>query len=443
MSNANSPFISPTEPLISIFDIRGMVPSQVEQLVPLMNPQFQRPVISKVVNQMQGAIQTKAGNRYFKVYRQPNDFPSFTIDTRTASGSNLILTATDSSFQAIPIGHQVFSDATGCLSEVIDAGAGFVTVQFVSNPNGNTAFVSADFAADSLVADSGQWGNINNRQNPQTVFTLPIEYDNIIGQFDAGAEITHEDVNNKTYLSTPFGNAYAMMKEKQALERMYQSYYSYMMKDAPMVNNANKPLPSSWLNQIKTMGGLQVPISAPLTLTALRNTIRAYVANGGFTGDEIVVTCGSQYLGDAQEALEPYVLTAGDHNVVGGQEVKGLNIYMYGFEGLKLKFIKDPYLDNKQIFGVGADGFSKRSRSAIWMSTDRVQTENGGTLPFVCDYYFGSKSDVQRWEVQGSMDSKGNSVNVGSTSKKAATVNFTLDKTTQLMNPSGCLYHGN
>lgn len=442
--SGTSTFTSPSVPLESIFDQLGLVPSQVEQLVPLMNPQFQRPVITKLVNQMQGATQTKAGNRYFKVYRQPNDFPSFTIDTRTTSGSFLILTATDSSFEAIPVGHQVFSVATSCLAEVVAASAGSITIQFVSNPNGATSFASGDFVVDSLCSDSGQWGNINNRSNPATVFTVPVEYDNIIGQFDAGCEITHEDVNNKTYITTPFGPAYAMMKEKQTLERMYQAYYAYMMRDQAMVTNANKPLPSSWLNQIKTMGGLQIPLSAPLTLPALKAAIRAYVANGGFTGDEIVITCGSQYLGDAQDALEPYVLTAGKNNVVGGEEVKGLNIYMYGFEGLTLKFIKDPFLDNKMIFGTDAStGFSTRSRSAIWMSTDRVQTENGGTLPFVVDYYFGQKADVQRWENQGSMDAKGNSVSVGSTVKKAATVNFTLDKTTQIMNPAGCMYHGN
>jgi len=41
------------------------------------------------------------------------------------------------------------------------------------------------------------------------------------------------------------------------------------------------------------------------------------------------------------------------------------------------------------------------------------------------------------------MDSKGNDVQVGSNSKYGATINFVLNKTTQLMNPGGCLYHGN
>lgn len=444
MANSNSTFIDPSIPLVSIFDLRGMMPSSVERLVPLMNPQFQRPVITKLVDHMKGStVQEKTGNRLFKVYRQPNDYPSATVDSRTASGSDLILTFTDTAFQALPVGHQVTA-TTGALAEIIFAQAGTITVQFLSNSNGNTSFVAGDFAVDTLASDSGTFGNVNNRSNPATVFTLPIEYDNVIGRFDAGCAISFEDANNLTYLDTPYGKAYAMQKEMQTIQRMYQQYYAYMMRDNAMVQSQNRPLPSSWINQIKTMGGFQQSFAGALSLQELRDAVREYEAQGGFSGEEIVVTCGSQYLGDVQESLEPYVITSGTANVVGGDTIKGLNITMYAFEGLVLKFIKDPFLDNKMIFGTDPNtGFSKRSRSAIWMSTDMVKTENGGTLPFVTDYYFGNTADVHRWEVQGSMDSKGNPVSVGSNSKTEAEVNFYVNKTTQLMNPAGCMYHAN
>jgi hypothetical protein len=109
-----------------------------------------------------------------------------------------------------------------------------------------------------------------------------------------------------------------------------------------------------------------------------------------------------------------------------------------------LKFIKDPFLDNKQIWGVdNTTGYSNRSKSALWMNTDPCKTEQGIAVPFVCDYYFGNTADVQRWEVKGSMDAKGNPTGDGATDKKGCQVNFTLDKQTQLMNPAACMYHGN
>lgn len=440
----STPYISNQDSLQSIFDQRNLVPRSVEALVPIMNPQFARPALSKLIDVLDGAVLKKTTNRKFNINRMPNDYPAATINTRNLSGALLNLTFSDTTFQAIPVGNAVIS-ISGALAEVVANGAGFVTLRCVYSPTGNAAFTGTDFVADELVSDRGALGNINNRLTPETVFTLPTEYSNFIAQYDAGAYISHEDVNNKTYIKNQYGSDfYALQKESQALQRLMQTYYARLYSNIPAVADANKPVGASLINQINTMGGFSTGITGPITDTTLQNVIRQYVANGGFTGDEIVVLCGSQYLGDVHQSLEKFVTTAGKDNVVGGQEVKGLNIYEYGFEGLRLKFIKDPFLDNKQIFGVDpTTGFSNRSRSAMWMNTDACKTEQGVSVPFVCDYYFGNTADVFRWEVAGSMDSKGNAVTNGATDKKGCQINFTLDKQTQLMNPAACMYHGN
>lgn len=443
----STPYISNQDSLQSIFDQRNLVPRSVESLVPIMNPQFARPALSKLIDVLDGAVLKKTTNRKFNINRMPNDYPAATINTRTLAGALLNLTFADSTFQAIPVGNAVIS-VSGALAEVVANGAGVMTIRCVYSPTGtaNAAFNnSVDFIADEIVSDRGALGNINNRLTPETVFTLPTEYSNFIAQYDAGAYISHEDVNNKTYIKNQYGSDfYALQKESQALQRLMQTYYARLYSNIPAVADANKPVGASLINQINTMGGFSVGIAAPISETTLKNVIRQYVANGGFTGDEIVVLCGSQYLGDIQETLAKYVETAGTHNVVGGQVVEGINIYEYGFEGLKLKFIKDPFLDNKQIFGVDpTTGFSNRSRSAMWMNTDMCKTDQGVGVPFVCDYYFGNTADVFRWEVAGSMDSKGNPVTNGATDKKGCQINFTLDKQTQLMNPAACMYHGN
>lgn len=440
----STPYISNQDSLQSIFDQRNLVPRSVEALVPIMNPQFARPALSKLIDVLDGAVLKKTTNRKFNINRMPNDYPAATINTRNLSGALLNLTFSDTTFQAIPVGNAVIS-ISGALAEVVANGAGFVTLRCVYSPTGNAAFTGTDFVVDELVSDRGALGNINNRLTPETVFTLPTEYSNFIAQYDAGAYISHEDVNNKTYIKNQYGSDfYALQKESQALQRLMQTYYARLYSNIPAVADANKPVGASLINQINTMGGFSTGITGAITETVLKNVIRQYVANGGFTGDEIVVLCGSQYLGDIHETLDRYVTTAGKDNVVGGQKVEGLNIYEYGFEGLKLKFIKDPFLDNKQIFGVDpTTGFSNRSRSAMWMNTDACKTEQGVSVPFVCDYYFGNTADVFRWEVAGSMDSKGNAVTNGATDKKGCQINFTLDKQTQLMNPAACMYHGN
>ena len=439
-----TPFISNQDSLQSIFDQRNLTPRFVESLVPILNPQFARPALSKIIDILDGAVLKKAGNRKFNINRQPNDYPAATIATRTANGTLLTLTLSDTSFEAIPVNNAVVS-VSGCFAEVVGKSSGTMTLRFVSKPDGSTAFASTDFAVAELVSDRSAIGNINNRNTPETVFTLPTEYSNYIAQYDAAAYISHEDVNNKTYIKNNFGSDfYALNKETQALQRLMQTYYARLYSNVAAVADANKPIGSSLLNQINTMGGFSQGISGSVTETVLKSVIRQYVANGGFTGDEIVVLCGSQYLGDIQESLAQYVITAGDKNVLGGQEVKGINIYMYGFEGLKLKFIKDPFLDNRSIWGTDPNtGYSNRSRSAIFANTDPCKTEQGVSVPFVCDYYFGNTADVFRWEVAGSMDSKGNPVTQGATDKKGCQINFTMDKQTQAMNPAAWMYHGN
>lgn len=439
MSVNNQNYVNPNVPTISAFDVAGMVPSQVEQLVPKLNPYFQRPVLSVLANKLNG-VQKQAGNRQFKVFRQPNDYPTATIQTVTTSGSNLILTFTAGQYLGIPPMHVVRS-VSGCFATVITASPGTMTIRFYANPNGNTSFdTNADFLGGQAISDRGVIGNINNRVNPMTQFSLPTPYTNMIGTWDQGCEVTHEDVHNKTYLTTPFGPMYALQKEVQTLSRMYQQYYAYMLDDMPVVYDENLPMGASLINQVKTMGGLALPLSGVMTIQKLRDAAREYKKNGGFTTNEIIITCGDQYMGDLAESLEPYVLTAGQDNVIGART--GLNFTRYGFMDLIFNIKIDPFLSNGNIWGYGADGFSNRSRSAIWCADEAVKTENGGDLPFICDYYFGNDADVQRWENPGSMDSKGNSVKSSGSQKKNCQINFTLDKTTQAMNPAAWLTHG-
>ncbi len=45
----STPYISNQDSLQSIFDQRNLVPRSVESLVPIMNPQFARPALSKLI----------------------------------------------------------------------------------------------------------------------------------------------------------------------------------------------------------------------------------------------------------------------------------------------------------------------------------------------------------------------------------------------------------
>jgi len=436
-------FAPNNQPLSNILDLDGLVPAQIEQLIPKMTPRYQRPVLSKIIDRLGEGATQKVGNVKFTIYRQPNDYISATIQTQSTSGSDIVLTLTGDAMNAFELNNFVASES-GCIAQVVTSSSGSVKLRFYSNPNGNTSFnTSTDFVNGQQLFSIGNLGDINNRTVSDTPFSMPTPYVNYIGQWDAATTITFMDAHLKTWVSTPYGNFYALQKEVQTLQQMMSQYNRYMLSDAPAVADSNRPMGASLINQIKTMGGLALPLSAPLTLSAFRDAVREYITRGGFSGDEVMVNCGSQYLADIQESAIDYLLTAGKNNTIGGASVEGINVYEYGFDGLKFKFVVDPYLDNKRAWGTDpTTGFSTRSRTAVWASTDRVKTENGGDLPFVVDYYFGPTADIARQEVIGMTDSRGNYVKQGNSGKKATTVNYSLNKCTQLMNPAACLTHG-
>ena len=318
----SSPFISNQDSLQSIFDQRNLTPRFVEALVPIMNPQFARPALSKLIDVLDGAVLKKATNRKFNINRQPNDFPSATIATRTANGSLLSLTVSDNTFDALRTGNLVVSSSS-CSAEVVSKSYGTLLLRFVTKPDGSTAFADSDFKIGEIVSDRGALGNINNRLTPETLLTLPNEYSNYIAQYDDSAYISFEDVNNKTYIKNKFGSDfYALQKETQALQRLMQTYYARLYSNVAAVSDANKPVGASLINQINTMGGFSVGIQSAVTESTLKAAIRQYVTNGGFTGDEIVVLCGSQYLGDIQESLGTnYLQYAGSENTLGGNNL--------------------------------------------------------------------------------------------------------------------------
>lgn len=432
------------EPIPSVFDAVGIGEKQVENLVPKLSPAFSRPVLSIITDQLMGGTQKrKSAQRKFTIYRQENDYPSATIQNRASNGAALVLTFTDSTFASIVPGNMVKS-VSGCLGKVETIDQGSMVVTFFANPNGNTAFVSADFAANEMVSDRGTIGNTINRVNPINVFSLPDATYNMVSQMDAGCFLTFDEMQTKTYLKNSKGTQYyAYQKDKQTLERLYQQYITRTYDNVPVNLSQTEPVGASLLNQILTMGGGQTTLGASSTFTEaqLQAAIQEYTASGGFTTDEILVVGGSQYVANWQKALANYVVQSGNRNTLGGETVNGINIMEYGFQGLHFKVAVDKILDNQRMWGT-TNGFSTRSNSAIWAAVQKVETENGELAPFACAYYLGETDDIKRTVIEGMIDENGNSVRKGNNGQKGVSIQYTWDKTDQLMNPRTCWYHG-
>lgn len=443
MSTPSTPFPNPNLPMVSVFAQYGMNEREVERLVPKIAPAFQRSKVSLIAEYLGKAVLKKSKTRIFEIYRQADDFPSATISSRTVSGTDLILTWTDSNFQSIRVGNMIKA-ASGAFGIVKSVSAGSATVGFLSNPNGSTAFVSTDFAANEIASDRGDVTNPNSRKSKTTLFTLPNQYKNIVSSISETVEVTAEEANQFTYLENIDGTQYyAISKVTQALQRMLQIQSLRMVDEIPPVYDENSPVGGSLIWQIKNQGGVYRPITAEITEAEFNNAIQQYVNNGGFNGEEIVIVAGASYLADIQKnVFKQYITTAGTSNVVGGAEVKGLNAFEYGYQGLKFKIVRDDVMSSTKQWGVSNifAGESKRSKSAMWINTAPVATEQGGTMPALMEYYYITP-DMIVSEKAGMTDMMGRPNKNTTSGQLSSTVEISLNKTTQLTQPSGHMFH--
>lgn len=429
-----------------LFDEMGIAARSVENLVPLLDPAFQRPVHARLIDQLAGGTinAKKSGQRLFTIFRKENDYPFATVQNRAVNGTYLNLNLNESDFAAIPVGNMVKSDS-GCLGKVESKDLGRITISFLANPNGNTAFVAADFAAGSGITDRGAVGNITNRRELEFVMGMPEPTQNIVPQYDMTVEILHDDVYTETHLLNKDGKPYyAMIKEIEALGRLNRQYVARTLDNVPAVLGGNEPVASSLLNQILTMGGGQTTLGSSEVTTEgfWQDTLERFVSTGSFTNGEVVGIFGQKLLGNFQKNMKEYLVTAGKDNTIGGDTVKGIDVYEYAFGGVTLKVMLEPIYSDTRMWGVASNGYSRRANTGMLMSTEKVKTQQGQLVPFMSSRYFSSSEDILRTETDGMIDSKGNHVAKGSSGKKAATVNFTLDKVDYFNNPKATWYIG-
>lgn len=443
MSFPNSTFIDPNLPLVSVFANYGINDRQVEPLVPKLAPAFQRSVISAIAEQIGKPQLVSAKTPIFQIYRQPNDWAAATIAGRSVVGTDLVLTWSDPSFQAIRVGNMVQAKS-GALGIVKSKSAGTATIGFLSNPNGSTAFGASDFVIGQLASDRGDVTDRDNRLSKETLFTLPVPYQNIVSSMSDTTTVNFAEANQYTYLKNINGTQYyALSKVSQMLGRMQQTYSIRMVGDISANFDTATPVGGSLIWQIKNQGGSTRAINAAITESEFNEAIQQYINNGGYASKEVIIVGGSSYIQDLQKnVFKQYVTTAGNNNVLGGKEVKGLNIMSYYYSGFTFHLIMDEFLNNPNIWQPSDlfAGETVRSKSAIWMNAAPVPTENGGTLPFVSDYYYGVP-DMIVTEVKGMTDMMGRPNKEGVSGKLSSTVEVNWNKTTQFNNPAQCFYH--
>jgi len=443
MASPTSTFIDPNLPAVSIFSLYGINERQVEKRVALANPAFDVSVMAKISDHLGKPEMIEAKTRVIEVYRKPLSWASTYIATRTVSGNNLVLTWTQSDFQAIRERHMIFAPgASKAIGYVISKEAGTATISFLSNSNGNTAFVAADFAAGSMVSDGGEITNPNNRQSSETLWTMPIHYQNIVGSTSDTCTMTAEEAKQFTYIVNKNGTQYyAQKKLSEMLARFRQEHSVRDLRDIPVNMDTTKPVGASIINQIKTMGGKSRAITAAIDETEFNIVAEDYANNGGNSSNNIVIVGGYSYIRDLQvNVFKSLLATAGKYSVLG--PIKGLNCMSYDLGGFHYDLYMDPLYQNPNIFAQSTifPGSTTMSKSAIWFDPSPVPTEMGGTMPALQDYYYIA-SDMIVTELPGMTNMQGSPNKTGYSPKLQSQVEVNWNTTRQLVNPTAGYWH--
>lgn len=442
MASPTSTFVDPNLPAISVFSQFGINERQVEKRVALMNPAFDVSVMAKISEHLGKPEMIEAATRVIEVYRKPLSWAASYVGTRTVSGSNLVITYTQSDFQAIRERHMVFCGSSKAIGYVISKGAGTATISFLNNPNGNASFVSADFAQGTLVSDGGEITNPNNRQSSETLYTMPIRYQNIVGSTSDTCTMTAEQAKQMTYVINEKGTQYYAQKFlSEMLARFRQEHSVRDLRDIPVNLDSTKPVGASIINQIKTMGGRSRAILAAVDETEFNAVAEDYANNGGNSSKEVVIVGGYSYIRDLQvNVFKGLLNTAGKGSVLG--EIEGLNCMGYWLAGFHYILILDPLYQNPNIFPQSTifPGSTTMSKSAIWFDPTPVPTEGGGQMPCLQDYYY-LQSDMMVVELPGMTNMQGNPNKTGFSPKLESAVEVNWNTTRQLTNPGAGYWH--
>jgi hypothetical protein len=128
------------------------------------------------------------------------------------------------------------------------------------------------------------------------------------------------------------------------------------------------------------------------------------------------------------------VFQAGDTNVVGGKEVKGLDVQSYKMFGVTFKFMRDKFVENQNIWG------RTRTNSALWVDGAKVKLQNGSYTSPIYKVY-NAIDGLHAWNINGGCDINGNLVKQGSTKQLSASTEFRMEGSWIIANPKAALYH--
>ncbi len=421
------------QPMNQMFINALIEKNAVEPFVVSMFPQLN---VFNFIAEKYKAPKVNMGRMTYQMERIGNTYVGATIATQTLTNGQMILTL-ENDYVGFRVDDGVKA-ISGVEGVVVRKEPGKIWLDFHASPTGATAFDSGtDFLVGEAASSRGDFANVNNPDmRKERLVTEPSYFYNNINRQRENATATGTETWEKTFLDNVGGRPYQLDAQIQYAMLRANMTFAVRTYDGIASTLGGRYTGDGFEQQIKNGGGTVLPLSGQVSTSNLTSFITQMVKNGGMNGNKLVGVCGPDYMsGYQQNVAATLIQYPGTENTVGGKTIKGINSFVYAFNGVEIEYFVDPLFNNRNAFAPNpATGTTKYGNSCFYFSPDPV-VSNTGSKPWLEQKYNGP-TDMIISEGNSMLDSQGN-VRQGLSDGQLEYVQYIVyQKTHQLINPA-------
>lgn len=345
-------------------------------------------VVTMLNKPMGGAVRVNTADSKYEKLTIDHQGVISKIQTRTTSGSNLILDFYDTDYDFFRK-DDVVLDNFHVAGLVIAHQPGQITIA----PFMFSAFVSANFPADKFARRG--WNSSASRKSvgteslyatPNTIFNYgAIKRDSVfISRRDFSATYMDQAIPEKNW---------AMRQESVMIARVAQSLEwsnLYEKRGKEVINGEERTANGGLVWAIDNRGGTHETSPNELTESTWKELIELVGKKDAAAKGRLLFAYGKSALAKVQSFTEDFVKQSGTNNTFGGSAVSGIDVNTYSYLGQDIDFMYLSILDdevmNPEISSL--TGKQKSSDSFFLLDLSPVMGDKGKLIPAIERFYF-------------------------------------------------------
>lgn len=333
-----------------------------------------------------------------------------TIQNATLSGSNLVLTFHDPSYDAFRVKDLVM-DSNEKKGRVIATAPGTITIE----PTAYTFDTALHFTANQYVKVVTDLSGVRDSAGKTSLFSIPNTDYNY-------CQVTRDSLrlSRKDKIATLVHNGekfWYSSAERDMLDRMFRAdertliHGERFQYNSPVEGLINGNGGLDW--SIKNRGGLYKPLTSKITRDVFHDILLEHQVRCANGGNSIIMTGSAALMAMNEDFTGDFIKYAGRTNTFGGEKVKGLSVEMYAIAGKEYPIIVNPALNDTEYYPEtssipGVRGTRMSNRFYLLDLSPIPVVGSAAKLPAIERIYWGQDETLYR-VIPGMVGNNGNS----------------------------------